>query len=138
MRKFLIAAVAVSAFAFSGIAVNADDAKGKSVKGVLIDTTCGAKQMEKGDPEKSAAAHPKSCAIKCGEGGGYALVSGKKMMKLDAKGNELAGKYLAVDANATQVVIMGTPSEDGTTLAVTSIEPAGEKSDGEKGAGKEG
>ena len=137
MRSFLIAAFAVcavSCFAYSTLAE--DKAEGKEVKGVLIDVTCGEKQLDKDDPEQSAAGHPKSCALKCGKDGGYAVLSGKNLMKLDDKGNELATKYLENEANATQVVVIGTPSEDGKSLAVSEIKPAGEKSEGESGESK--
>ena len=52
--------------------------------------------MTKDDPEKAAADHPKSCELKdaC-EKSGYAVISGKEMIKFDDNGNKLAKDFLA-------------------------------------------
>lgn len=121
MRRLLIAAVAVSSvMAFGKIASAADE-----VKGVLIDQACGDKQMSKADPEKAAAGHPKACAMKdsCAKSG-YAVISGKKMWKLDDKGAQLAKDYLK-DHDSTKVVVKGT--EKGDEIQVTSIMAAESK-----------
>src|SRR4051812_31779441 len=122
MRKFLIAAVAVSGLCLLGVSVRAaSDSKGKEINGVLIDNACGAK-MENAE---AAAKHPMSCTTKAGcEKSGYQVVSGDKHLKLDDKGNDLAKEYLAVKDHTTKVVVMGTPSDDGKTIKVTSIKPA--------------
>lgn len=134
MRKFLLAMVAVAGLALVVPAMAEDKAEGESqeIKGVLIDNACGDKQKD----EKAAAGHPKSCATKKGcADSGYQVVSGEKHHKFDEKSNELAKEYLAVEENTTQVVVIGTLNDDGT-ITVEKIEPAGEKSEGEKGAGK--
>lgn len=134
MRKILIAALAISGLSVFGTGLRADDkAKGEKITGVLIDNACGSKQKD----QESAAKHPKSCSLKEGcAKSGFQVVSGEKHLKLDEKGNELAKKYLEVEENGVEVVVMGTVKDD--MLTVTSIEPAGEKSEGEKGVGKEG
>lgn len=138
MRRFLIAAVAVAAMGLFTVSLSAkdEDAKsgGKEVSGVLIDTKCGGDALGKDNPEESAEGHPKSCALKCGKDGGYGVINGKKLIKFDDKGNELATKYLEVEENATKVVVVGSVSDDGDTIQVTEIRPAGEKSEGEEGA----
>ena len=114
MRRLLIATAAMSAVVFVGRFSMAAE---ESVTGVLIDQTCGAKQMSKDDPEKAASSHTKACATKdsCAESG-YAVISGKKMWKFDEKGNKLAKDYFA-NHDHTKVVVKG--NERGDTLQVT-------------------
>ena len=121
MRRILIASVALSAaiglgkFSFGAD----DDKKGEqTVHGVLIDNACGKKQMAKDDPEKSAADHPKSCSIKCGKEGGYAVITGKKMFKFDDDGNKLAKEYFE-GHDGTHVIVKGV--EKGDQIVVVSI-----------------
>jgi hypothetical protein len=131
MRRFLLTA-AVACGLCAGVAAvrAADEAKdAKEVKGVLIDNNCGAKQAS----EEAAAGHPKSCALKEGcAKSGFAVMSGKKLIKLDEKGNTMAKEYLGVAENATKVVVIGTLSEDGKTIAVKEIKAQPKKE--EKGA----
>ena len=104
------------------------DKKEKEYKGVLIDNMCAAKNMTKTNPEEAAEGHPKSCALKEGcSKSGFAVISGKKLYKLDDAGNDKAKDYLGVKENATKVVVMGTLSDDGKTLKVTDIKPAADK-----------
>src|SRR2546421_12127673 len=122
MRRLLIGAMVLSgAMYVSQFTRAADEAKQETVTGVLIDKSCGSKQMKKDDPEKAAADHEKACALKCGKNGGYAVVSGKKMGILDSKGKTIAAKYLEKH-DEMKVSVKGT--EKGDTLAVSSIEPA--------------
>ena len=129
MRKFLIAAVAVSGLAFSSASVRAEehekDAKG--VHGILIDSKCG-----KGKNEEKAAEHGAACALKCAESG-LGVTSGEKWIKFDEKGQKLAKEYLEKhkdDKDATKVHVAGKVSDDGKTIAVTEIHP--DKKEGEK------
>jgi hypothetical protein len=108
MKKTLLAAVV--AFGLVGGAC----AFGEAVSGVLIDSKCG-----DGKTEEQAAKHPKACTIKC-EKSGYVVVSGKKSLKFDDKGNKLAKEYLAKEDNGTKVVIKGEVKGD--EIAVESIE----------------
>lgn len=130
MRKFLIAAVAVTGLSLAGTSLFAASGdKGKEINGVLIDNACGGKM----DNQEAAAKHPMSCTTKAGcEKSGYQVVSGDKHLKFDDKGNELAKEYLKVKDHSTSVVVMGTPSEDGKSIKVTSIKP------GKGDAGKSG
>jgi hypothetical protein len=130
MKKFLLVAVAISGMGLFGVARAADDkSEGKGVHGVLIDNACGAKQKTEAD----AAKHPVSCAMKesCAKSG-YQLMMGDHHMKFDEKGNELAKAYLAKEGASTHVVVMGTPSEDHSSIKVTEIKAADEKKDSDK------
>ena len=132
MRKFLMTAAVACGLCLAGYSVRADDAEkaadsSKHVKGVLIDNACGAKQLGQDNPEKAAAGHKAACALKCGADGGYAVISGKKLIKLDDAGNEKATAYLKKDNADTKVVVVGTLSDDGKTIKVTEIKPAKEE-----------
>ena len=127
MRRFLLTAAVACGLCAGAAAVSAaDDAKTTEVKGVLIDNACGAKQ----DSEEKAANHPKACAMKeaCAKSG-FAVMSGKKLVKFDEAGNAKAKEYLGVAENATKVIVVGTVSEDGKTIAVKEIKPAAKKAD---------
>lgn len=120
MRRFLIAAAVLSTtMAFSQVSRAADSSEQQTVKGVLIDKSCGTKQMKKDDPQAAAADHDKDCAIKCGKKGGYAVISGKKMWVLDADSNKKAQTFLEKH-DSTKVTVKGT--EKGDTLTIESIE----------------
>jgi hypothetical protein len=121
MRKFLLTAAAVCGLCVGAVAVRAaDTGKDKEIKGVLIDNACAAKT----DGEEKAANHPKSCAMKEGcAKSGFAVMSGKKVIKLDDAGNDKAKEYLGVKENATKVIVTGTLSDDGKTIHVTDIKP---------------
>jgi hypothetical protein len=141
MRKFLIAAVAVSGLVFSGASLQADhhekkeEGKDKGWNGVLIDVACGGKQKS----EKDAIAHPKSCAMKEGcAASGYGIVKGDTFIKFDEKGNEKAKKYLAVKENGMKVHVTGKLSDDKKTITVDEIhaQDKDKKSEGEKKEGE--
>jgi hypothetical protein len=102
----------------------ADVGKATTVNGVLIDNACGAKMMTKDDPQAAAADHPKSCAVKeaCAASG-YAVISGKQLLKFDDNGNKLAKDYLANPDSKTAVAVDGALQADGT-FAVTAIHAA--------------
>ena len=53
--------------------------------------------LKKDDPEKAAAGHPKDCATKeaC-EKSGYAVISGKRMLKFDFKGYSKARQWVPI------------------------------------------
>ena len=127
MRRFLVTAAVACGLAVGAVAQ--DEPKDKEVQGVLIDVQCAGRQ----DSEEKAAGHPKACAMKEGcAKSGYGVFSGKKFIKFDEAGNTKAKDYLAVAENATKVVVVGTPSDDGKTIAVKEIKPA--KKSAEKGA----
>jgi len=122
MRKQLWIGVALVTLGLVGF-VSKAIADETTVSGVLIDNACAAKFADKDDPEAAAAGHPKSCAVKpkCAASG-YCVISGKQLLKLDDKGNELAKAYLAKDDTTTKVTVKGTVTDG--VLAATDIEPA--------------
>ena len=116
MRKSsLLAGAALFGLVLSAGLVRAEE---KEYKGVLIDQKCGAKQMSKDDPEKSAAGHPKSCNLKCADSG-FAVISGKEMHKLDDASATKAKEYL--EKHDSTKVVVKAEEKDGK-LAVSSIE----------------
>jgi hypothetical protein len=130
MRKFLIAAVAVSGLAFSSASVRAEEHEG--VHGILIDNKCAMKDG-KAKEESEVAKHPASCVLKCADSG-IGVTSKDKWIKFDEKGQKLAKEYLEKhkdDKGATKVHVEGKVSEDGKTMEVTAIH-ADKKKDGEK------
>ena len=118
MKKWMITMAAAGIFAGS---VFAADTKSETIKGVLIDTKCGAGQLKKDDPEAAAADHPKACTIKCSKGG-LGVISGKTLLKLDEASAAKASEYLAKEDSTTKVVVEGV--KDGETLKITSISAA--------------
>jgi hypothetical protein len=134
MRKFLIAAVAVSGLMLSSTALRAaddkaKDKKDKGVTGILIDSKCGS-----GKSMKDAAKHPASCALKCSADNKLGVTTkDDKWIELDDKGQKLAKEYLEKhkdDKDAkdlSKVHVSGKVSEDGKTIAVEDIKAAGKK-----------
>jgi hypothetical protein len=96
-----------------------------TVTGVLIDQACGGKMMTDADPEKSAADHPKSCAVKADcAASGYSVITGKEMIKFDDNGNSLAKDYLQKTTKEDNLRVNVTGVRDGDKIAVTSITAA--------------
>lgn len=126
MRAFIAVLAAMCVVGYLAGRTVADDTKAPTtVTGILIDQACGAKMMAQDDPEKAAASHPKSCAIKdaCAASG-YAVISGKQMIKFDDNGNTLAKDFLAKTdkTDNLRVSVQGTQTDD--KIAVTSITAA--------------
>ena|SRR5678815_1521973 len=133
MRKFLIAAVAVSGLMFSSAVVKAADEKkdDKGWNGVLIDAACGAKQKTDGD----AADHPKTCIMKAGcLKSGLGLFKDGKFIKFDEASQAKAKEYLEKEEHGTKVHVTGKLSEDKKEIAVDEIHPqdAAQKTEKEK------
>jgi hypothetical protein len=112
MKKSFFAGLIISGMLSAGAAFAAD-----KVTGVLIDSTCAAKQKD----EAGAAKHPKACALKCAKNGDLVLYSGNDKLKLDAASKEKAVAYLQKN-DSTKVTVEGTKTGD--TLTITSIEAA--------------
>lgn len=119
MRKLVLGLAA--AFAL-GLCVRIASAADEKVSGVLIDDHCAANMMKKDNPEKAAESHKVACALKCAKDNGhFVLISGKKEMKLDKHGEELAMDYLSKPDAKTDVTITGTVTGD--EIKVDSIMP---------------
>jgi hypothetical protein len=131
MRSFLLLLIAGSLVAFvsacsSSSKQTSSNSMQSSVSGILIDQACGAKMMTEDDPEKAASAHPKACAMKdeCAASG-YAVISGKEMIKFDDNGNKLAKDFLAKTDKTDDLKVTVEGVRTGDTIAVTAINPAG-------------
>jgi hypothetical protein len=129
MRPFLIAAVAACVFglvaACSSTAANNNGTAQQATTGILIDQACGAKMMAKDDPETAAAAHTKACATAdaCAASG-YAVISGKEMLKFDDTGNQLAKDFLAKTDKTDDLRVTVQGTRNGDQIAVTSLTAA--------------
>ena len=120
MRKLAFGLAAVLAVgSFVNFSSAADE---KKVSGVLIDETCAAKFTSKENPEQAAAKHTAACCMKCGKDADFVVLSGKKELKLDKHGKELAMAYLAKPDANTHVTITGEATD--TEIKVKSIEAA--------------
>lgn len=135
MLKLLSVFAAMLAFTFvmqfttAKAADDADDAgASQKVTGILIDNACGSKMMEKDDPEAAAVKHTRACAMKksCEESG-YAVISGKELLKLDDNGNRLAKDFLAKSEKEDDLRVTVEGTVDGDKIAVTSLEAAPDK-----------
>ena len=96
-----------------------------SITGVLIDNACAAKMMHDDDPEKSAAAHTKSCATadSCAASG-YAVISGKTLTRFDDHGNDLAKAWLAKTDKKDNLRVVVEGTVNGSQIQVTSLKAA--------------
>ena len=95
-----------------------------SVTGVLIDQACGTKMMAQDDPEKAASSHTKECATKeaCAASG-YAVITGKDMIKFDDNGNQLAKDFLAKTDKTDNLRVTVEGTRNGDMMIVTAINP---------------
>jgi hypothetical protein len=120
MRKLAIGLTAAMALGLCvQISTGADE---KKISGVLIDDHCAANFTSKDNPEKAAASHKAACAIKCAKDGDLVLLTGKKELKLDKAGKDMALAYLAKPDASTHVTITGEATD--TEIKVKSIEAA--------------
>ncbi len=134
MRKLAIGLAAAMALGFSVRVSSAAD-EGKKVSGVLIDESCAAKFTSKDNPEQAATKHPVACAVKCGKDGKFVLLSGKKEIKLDKHGQELAMAYLTKPDAKSLVTITGETKGD--EMKVDKIEPKAKDSKEDKDKDKD-
>ena len=120
MRKGMFGLAAVLALGLGvSVTFGADE---KKVTGTIIDDHCVSKYTSKDNPEKAAEAHPVACCVKCAKDGNLVLLTGKKELKLDKHGKELAMAYLAKPNASTHVTITGETTGD--EIKVTDIKAA--------------
>jgi hypothetical protein len=113
----------------SGVFVYAQEAaQSVHVKGYLIDNMCAGAPGKDKDYAEQAKAHSLSCAAmpECAASG-FAVAEGRKLYKLDAAGNKLAGEVLKATKvkNGLMVEVEGTV--EGTTLHATKLTEVAEK-----------
>lgn len=119
MRNRLL--ISVAAMAIAASAVFAADQE-KKINGVIIDQACAGRCMKKDNPQEDAEKHPASCCLKpnC-EASGFAVISGKDEIKIDAGSNAKVKEYLSKDGVSTKVEVTGTQNADGT-MNITAID----------------
>jgi len=95
------------------------------VTGILIDQACGSKMLTEADPEKAASEHPKACATKeaCAASG-YAVITGKEMIKFDDNGNAMAKDFLSKTPKDDDLRVAVQGTREGDKIAVTSLTAA--------------
>ena len=120
MRKSAFGLAAVLALGLGvSVTFGADE---KKVTGTIIDDHCASNFTKKDNPEKAAADHKASCCVKCAKDGNLVLLTGKKELKLDKHGKELAMAYLEKPNASTHVTLTGEVTGD--EIKVTDIKAA--------------
>ena len=82
----------------------------------LVDNHCGEKMKTEKDVDK----HDKACMVMC-EKNGYAVMKDGKLLKLDAKGNELAAAALKKTDKKDHLRVTVDGEVKGDTVNVTSL-----------------
>jgi hypothetical protein len=105
-----------------GLAVGgATQAQTQTMKGHLVDVMCATKHATEGD---YIARHDKKCLLMEGcVKSGYSLVTAEvKVLKLDAKGTELALDLIKKTDRESNWTVAVNGSVSGDTIAVSSIQ----------------
>jgi hypothetical protein len=105
-----------------GLAVSgAAQAQAQTMKGHLVDVMCA---KEHATEEGYAAKHDKKCLLMEGcVKSGYSLVTAdRKVLRLDAKGNQLALGLIKKTDRESNWTVTVNGSVSGDTIAVTSIQ----------------
>ena len=123
MRRSIAAlSVLCMLMAFGAVKLYAADTKTDTWHGVITDDMCGKKHMEMKNDEA------KACALKCVEKGGKFALYDPTSDKVFVLSDQSKAKEFA----AEHVVVMGSLSEDGKTITVTSIQKGEGKKEGKK------
>lgn len=98
----------------------------QTITGVLMDLQCSGSYLKKDDPEKAALKHTKDCATEdeCAKSGYGVIHDGKKLLKFDDKGNQLAKEYLEKTKKEDNLKVKVEGKVDGDKIAVTAISDA--------------
>jgi hypothetical protein len=94
----------------------------ETVEGILIDNMCSGMVQKKG--VDAAKAHTKECALmdNC-KASGYAVVTADgKLIKLDAKGNQMAVKALEGSSKNDNITVKVDGKVSGDSIAVSSLD----------------
>ncbi len=118
MKRILLAIVTLAVFTTSGFAVKASSSK--KMTGYLMDKMCSKRMV--GNHDKIVK-HSKTCLTEdgCSESG-YGLMTDKKFIPFDAKGNELAANYIKASSKESDFKIEVTGSMKKNKLAISDIE----------------
>ena len=98
----------------------------QTITGVLMDVQCSGSYLKKTDPEKAALKHTKDCATEdeCAKSGYGVIYDGKKLLKFDDKGNQLAKEYLEKTKKEDNLKVKVEGKVDGDKIAVTALSDA--------------
>ena len=94
----------------------------ETVEGILIDNMCSGMVQKKG--VDAAKGHTKECALmdNC-KASGYAVVTADgKLIKLDAKGNQMAVKALEGSSKNDNITVKVDGKVSGDSIAVSSLD----------------
>ncbi|MFI5263394.1 MAG: hypothetical protein ACHQM6_02645 [Candidatus Kapaibacterium sp.] len=117
MKQILAAFLTLAIFTTSGFAIKTPAPK--KMNGYLIDKMCSKRMV--GDHAKMVK-HSKTCLTEesCAESG-YGLMTEKKFIPFDAKGNELAAQYIKSSTKDKDFMVEVTGSMKKNKLAITDI-----------------
>ena len=137
MRTALTTVAAVSTLVLAVFVVapsRADDKDAKqgdgkqALTGYLMDLECAPSILKKPDVEKAAAAHTKDCATEedCAKEG-YGVIVGKKVIKFDDRGNELAKEFLKKTEKEDHLRVKVEGTVKGDQIEVATLAAAEEE-----------
>jgi len=117
MKRILAAFFALTLLTASGFAIKTPAPK--KMNGYLMDKMCSKRMV--GHPEKMMK-HTKTCLTEesCAESG-YGLMTEKKFIPFDAKGNELAAQYIKSSIKEKDFMIEVTGFMKKNKLVITDI-----------------
>lgn len=121
MKKWAFAAGTAWAVVWLA-AAGAAQGQAQSLKGHLVDVMCASKHATEAD---YIAKHDKKCLLMDGcVKSGYSLVTADgKVLKLDAKGNQLALDLIKKTDRASNWTVGVNGTVSGDTITVASIQP---------------
>lgn len=111
-----------SAMALSvGLSASAGQPAGDTVNGYLMDVACATKHASEGPA--AAAKHDKSCLLMgpCVKSGYSVITADNKMLKFDAKGNELALALIKASEKKDDWKVTVAGKVSGESISVTGL-----------------
>ena len=103
----------------------AGGAKTITLKGFVVDQSCGKGMAKKDNPMQKAASHTRDCALEdaC-SASGYGIFSDGKYYTFDKNGSTMAKGMLEKDKREKALAYEASGTLDGSTLTVASLKPA--------------
>lgn len=107
---------------FAVILLGAVPSFAETVEGILIDNMCSGMVQKKGFD--AAKEHTKDCALMddCKASGFAVVTSDGKVLKLDAKGNQMALKALEETSKTDNLTVEVDGKVSGDSIAVSSLD----------------
>ena len=106
----------------SGMPMETKAAKTVTLKGYIVDQSCGKGMAKKDNPMQKAASHTRDCALEdaCAAAG-YGIFSNGKYYTFDKDGSAKAKESLEKDKREKAIAYEATGTLDGTVLTVASL-----------------